>query len=445
MRTHLSILILLAGAGCDQVTTFTDAGADDDTTVDGATLDAPAAGAVTVITRTRYVTDAPLADVPVIAVAPDGTLRDSATTDATGTATLDVIAGDSVTAFYPLGTNGNQDMITTVAVEPGDTLTYGTYGLDYTATGTLVVTWPPGTNISSWDLYSDCGGGNVGAGTTLTATVTRYAHCGDATTDLFLVGRGTGDGWPSQWAKLEDVAWDSTGAAFTTLQDAPTVTLAASGVPPEIGSIEIDAYGTLGPVPMYASYVYTSPIVDGAFSATTRLAAGDGGYGHWYAYRNANGLSRQEGTVGMTSPTEISLVDPTFIPFVSRPEINAAARQAIWIQTDGEPYDVAYFTMSYSNAPPAFLPGLGGAQYYNWTFILPPGVTSLEFPALPGYEQYLPLENVPIYGDVMIVEDERYDGYRGARNMPEWDIACSYNCRPDLATPRRTWSRYGGD
>jgi hypothetical protein len=431
MRTHLSILLLLASAGCDAVTTYTDAGADDDTTVDGATSpDAPAAGTVTVITRTRYVTDAPLADVPVISVAPDGTLRDSATTDANGSATLDVIGGDSVTAFYPLGVNGNQDMVTTLAVEPGDTLTYGTYSLDYTTTGSLVVTWPPGTNISSWELYSDCGGGYVGAGTTLTTTINRYAHCGDATTDLLLVGKAVGDGWPSQWAKLEDVAWDSGTAAFTAYQDAPTVTLAASGVPPEINSMEIDAYGTLARVPVYAAYVYASPITDGAFSGAIRLAASDGGYGRWYAYRNANGLGRQEGTVGMTSSTEIRITDPAFIPFVSRPEINAVARQAIWIQTEGAPYDVAYFTMSYSNTPPAFLPGLGGAQYYNWTVIMPPGLTSLEFPAVPGYEQYLPVDSASVYGDVMIVEDERYDGYRGARNMPEWDIACSYNCMP---------------
>jgi hypothetical protein len=448
MRTHLSILFLLASAGCNEVTTFTDAGGDDDTTVDGSTVDAPAAGTVTVITRTRYPDlDAPLANVPVIAVAPDGTLRDSGVSDATGTATLDVIAGDSVTAIYPVGTNGNQDLLTTLAVEPGDTLTYGAYILDFTDTGGLAVTWPPATDISAWYLYTDCSSAYGGSGTTLAGEVQRYANCTNDTTDVMIVGHATGDGQPSVWAKLEDVAWASGAATFTTYQNAPTVTIAASGIPPEISYFELSPYGTMGRVQVSSSvYVYASPPTDGALSGSGRVAVGNGGYGHWYASRNANGLSQQEGNIGMTSATELRLDDPALIPFVTRPQINAAARQALWIQTDGAPYDVAYFTMSYSNLPPSFVPGIGGAQYYSWTIIVPPGVTSLELPALPGYEEYLPIESAFISGDVMLVEDERYDGYRGARNMPEWDLACSYSCVPaDLTAPRRTWSRYGGD
>lgn len=447
MRTHLSILLLLAGAGCNEVTTFTDAGGDDDSTVDGATSPdgAPAAGTVTVITRTRYVTDGPVEGSQVIAVGVDGTLRDSATTDATGTATLDVVAGDSVTAIYPIGPNSSQDLVTTVAVEPGDTLTYGTYyGDTSTTNGTLVVTWPAGTEINYWYVYTDCYATYV-PGTTLTTTMSRYPSCGDDTTDVLIVGYANGDGYPSQWARLEDVAWASGVANFTAYQNAPAVTIAGSGIPPEIDYIEIGAGGQLGPTRVYGPYASASPPVDGAFSLSARLVVGDGGFGNWSAYRYANGLGGQQGTIGMTSATELRLDDPALLPFVSRPEINGTARQAIWIQTEGAPYDVAYFTMSYNTAPPAFLPGLGGAQYYNWSIILPPGVTQLEFPAMPeGYEQHLPPPGVFIYGDVMLLEDERYDGYDGGRNAPEWQVSCSYNCPVDLAMPRRTWSRYGG-
>src|SRR5688500_1219063 len=135
MRNHgkvagASLMFVVAAACGGDDPTFSDAavhdGALDDAALDGSTPpDAVPTGPITVTTHARENTSTPgpSAGIEVYVITADGTLADTATTAADGTATVDVTFGDSVTAVYP-ASNG-ADLITVVQVEPGDSLTFG--------------------------------------------------------------------------------------------------------------------------------------------------------------------------------------------------------------------------------------------------------------------------------------------------------------------------------
>lgn len=449
MRNTLRLSLLLLLGACGEVASFTDAGNTGDDTIDAATTpDATSVGPVTVTALTRCCTNPndPVQGVEVISVDPDGNGRDRAQTSVQGQATVDVERGGSVTVIYP-NTGNSHYLVTIAAVDPGDDLTFGDRFTESTGNPptTMRVTWPAQAGISYFYVYTNCGGFYVPVGTSTETVVSQYEYCVAATTDFIIVAYDVNG--VNRFARMDNVAWNPAAvASFPSVASTPTTfTVAMGGLGPEITSASIEAYPINGTVTLPGAYAGGAPTGGMVTGQGSWIGAPDGALGYYYLYRDGNFGSQYGSQRIPANPTEFRINTATTLPWVSRDiAANAAARVVTWIQVGDTPYDHARVELDWYRSLPVF--GTGGTIYYDWDIYLPPGITTLEFPAMPAaLEQHAPPPDFNFYPSVRLTESEAYDGWAAVKAAPEWDLECP-NCVPlDSASyPTTRYSDAGG-
>lgn len=165
----VSCLFLACGAVNDSSNKTIDAAPGVDTpSVPDASLgpDADLSGEATVTTKaavTGQTLNTPIADVNLISLLPNGAPHATGKTDATGSATIKVYPGGTVTAVYRhTGTDMGADLFTFVGVKPGDNLEFGQRSLPPIGTsmnlGSQTYSWPASLNaaVTTYRVQTSC-------------------------------------------------------------------------------------------------------------------------------------------------------------------------------------------------------------------------------------------------------------------------------------------------
>ena len=406
----------MSAAACGKVSTFTDAASDD-----AVAVDAISAGTVTVTTYARSNGTTPsgevVSGVDVVVVGRDGAVRDMGTTDASGEATLDVEAGDSVTAVYRDVSGG--DLVTYLGVEPGDQLRFGErFGAGGSQTGSMTLNWPL-TPASGIEVHHVCGAG-FAAGTATSTTIYQYEDCARTPFDaLFVAFDLNNPEYIARWGLVENLPFaNGTSATLNSWQAPGSFSIDVTGIPPEVteGDVQVQPLidGNTGPdvrinaAPTAGSLSGTRPWATGGEGIVA--SAGffrDGQFG-------AQGVfERLPATATAWMPD-----DPARLPWFGPIIASSAAREITWITAGGGDFDAALVFMSWTDVETD-----GGVSSYRWSFFVPPGVDELRFPELPGtLMPFLPEDDdfPNVFG--FMLDYATVDGYDALRARAEWEV-----------------------
>jgi hypothetical protein len=440
-------LFLCVGA-CGKTQTFIDAGGDDDVTVDAITT-----GSVTVTTHSRCCTvpsGTLVAGIEVVVVQADGSAGDSGQTDANGTIVLeDVQTGAAITAIYP--NEGSFELVTIVGVTAGDSLVFGD---NYTQSiavagvdGQMTATWPQVAGTARYDVVHPCGTSYNYGETTLTGILYQYYYCQSPTGTLrfiaydqsYNIGQtGLLEGAPYTNGLTATLpAWTAPTAFQATLTGAPAfveqVQLQTRSVVD--GTYPLTAYNYVAPTGGVATLTLTTPSDGDRIAGVARLTrAGDLGSQEVYTTFAGNAASG-----AFTAPD---------MPWVGDTIVSASGSLATWVQVGDTGYDAAVAFVSWQR----FIPdgGEGGSYInYDWTIVLPPGVTEWSWSERPAaLADYLPEIGDSLNSDVELVDLSTVDGYDALRATPEWQYTCPF-CESDLGaltgTANVAYSYDGGE
>lgn len=430
-------------AACGEVTNFNDAGADDDPMIDGDVeidapdIDAPAPMPMTVRVLSLCCTrpQVGVAGAEVYAVGPDGTLRDSGTTDASGEAMLDVLAGDSVTAVYPPVAQGaGRRLRTMVGVQPGETIEFGDFVSEPTTTlGTMNFTWPAQTNMTGFRVYTSCTYTPVSGGTTTQTTVTINSQCPSPFKAIVLALEGN---VVSRFAIRTNITFTNGGTVnFGALAPATSFILNANNLPPDLDEISVDvsaifdfrapssvsAYGEDSPTSLTAAAPWTTaPDGLGIFVYMDRY--NELGYQYQYGKR--------------PTATSLTLSDIVALPWIGGVLVSPAARFATWIEIGDEPYDIRRLSLYWYPD----VPNGGPSGDWAWDIWMPPGgPTMFALPSAGRLADYLPTEADNLQANVGVFDFEELDPDE-VRVLSERILQCP-TCRPYASPEYPTWYR----
>ncbi|MCA9679067.1 MAG: hypothetical protein KC464_28810, partial [Myxococcales bacterium] len=447
--------IFLCLAGCGHDDTYTDAAPGADSArVDATTApDAVPTGALTVTTHSRCCDDPPgtlVAGIPVFVLGPDGALAAQGTTDATGTVTFqDVVAGSAVTAIYPDNGNSTQ-LVTVLAVKPDDHLVFGdgyTAGRPGSAgTGNMTITFPAAATATSFQISTECDGTYGYAAGTTSVSLSERAFCDTGVASLAL--RAYDSTGLFQTALARDVTFAS-GGSYDVPAWTPTTSLALSrtGVPAAVTEVDFTARAVVANLYTPTNYDYQLPTGGTAMVTIPVSALGDRLYTSSTMYRDG-GLGPQESYRGQAVGAATSTWSGE-LPWVGQMLFNAGAQIATWIQTGDHAYDGAVGFTSWEHYTPGGDAGAGTYTYFDWTILIPPGVTTWTWSAPPAeLAPYLPQVADYLYTPaVMLVDLLDTDGYDGLRQTPQWQYDCP-GCaieRGELTDASVAFSADGGE
>lgn len=413
----LFVCLSLSAAACGKVQSFTDGGGDD-TQDDGSVLDSAQSGTVTVTTYNRCCTGESgtvVAGVDIVVVHADGSVGDTAVTSAAGEATLDVVAGDSVTAVYRDVSGGA--LATFVAVKPGDHLQFGEdFSNSGSQTGTMTVSWPV-QPASQFTVTHPCGQ-EYTSGTALNVTLYQYSDCATTPFDALVIANDVADSSViARWGLLADVPWTNGGnASLSAWQSPSNFTLTATGIPGLVGNASLEVAPMIGARQGPRASLSGTP-TGGSLSGTRTWATGGDGIVAT-AFFQRPGLFGPQAVLEpvAANSTQWVIDDPVQLPWMGQVISNAAAREVTWISDGAGSYDTTLMFVRWSHYGTD-----GGFFDYEWTFILPAGIDGFQLPELPGtLMPYLPEDDDSLYvsgGLLDIAADPTYDDIRV---RPEW-------------------------
>lgn len=420
-----SCLLAALLTGCGNVANKTiDAGPAD------AGIDADLSADATIITQTALA-GGKIGDragsIDVVSTLPNNTVLATATTDANGSATIKVYPGGSVTAIYKHTVDMGADLITWAGVKPGDTLTFSnrspsTLGQTNKDLGAVNYSWPALTGATSFAVFSSCAS-NGAAATATALTVHEFSLCHRDPMDVFFFAFGStgliGYSFRSNVTFSDGVAV-SIGAWTTTLA---TGMINITGLPPEITSVSgsfqsvLDSNREINEITGYNG----SP-TGGAFSGS-------------FSWHNTG--ERTVGQVTFSQPgfSGIEIFDsfsastltqtiaaPAFPPKLQSGAIGSSAlRTASWflVPSAASTHDGVLLHASWTHV----ISGTG--HPHQWDFILPPGTTSIDFPALPAqFNDTLPQPQDGMSTSVRVFDISSITGYDMLRTVPSANIMC---------------------
>ena len=390
---------------------------------DDAAVDSPAPVTTVNITTLarRYdslAPGAPRAGVMVFGVSAANTLVSSAVTDAAGKATLSLPDGGSVTAVYDNGGSKVPNLVITyVGVKPGDALTFGDRTTEHAPTtgqtGTMTLSWAPVTNATHYRVYSPCY--RTGYTMDTEATIDLAEYCQTPTAPVGLVAYDDSETvlasvllpaapyTPGSTLAIAANQWVAQPAGNLQID---LVNLDAAVTDADIGGVDELGAGELGP--FWWSYPpitfrvtpkggTASQVVSVAEAAPRKSAAAklhhETRVGRIWAFKAAT-----------TSPVAI---DTANAPWIDTLTLAPDGRTVSWTQTAGT-YDAALLRFVWSA--------------FDWTVILPPGVTMFEVPAPPAeLAPYLPMAKDEVYlRTCQLVDLASAASYDALRALPEW-------------------------
>lgn len=424
----------IGAAGCGEVSTNY---ADAPPPIDAPMIDAEVLtpGSITVTTRARCCDAIPgaiTADIEVFVVQPDGSAGPSGRTNGSGVITLnDVLPGASVTAVY--AGEDNVDLVTVVGVKPGDAIELGETWTASTGTSSTATANFPADPAAYTYVFHPCGYSYASTGSAAT-TLYQYDSCQTATADVLFVQYSSSTGQPLRSGTVRNAPYGD-GATITldTWGGTRNIAVNVTGVPSLVtGDLQYRTRPLIGNVQSFYNY-YGLPIEGGAASGTVSTADGlDALLTEVSMYRpgDVGQQTRYERLPGTATSHQAAIQE---IPWLSGFTGSAAAQVAQWLQIGDQSYDgaVAWLRWSRNLAPLADAAAGEGGQYveYNWTILLPPGITAWTWGDPPApIADHVPNRTDNLNADLMYVDLSSADGYDDLRQVPEWHATC-----PDCA------------
>lgn len=407
------VLVLTVLAGCGEVVTFSDAAPGDGPAVDGEVT----TGTANVVTYTRTGARALVGGIDIVVTRADGSAGDTALTDASGAATVDVTAGDAVTAVYR--TLDGAELVTFAGVEPGDTLTFGGYGQApaSTAVGSMRISFPARAGATEYALHTACGTFEDATGGT-TISYTHYSDCASDTFDILIVAYNAegvlGHGL------LEDVAFVDSGVATLAAWEAATsFTMTVTDLPSFVTDANFSVRSTIGGADAIEITANGAP-AGGTLTATEPWAPGGDGIVATVFFRRTGELGLQAVLEPLApTTTQWSLSNPTTLPWLGEAVTSAAAREVTWISEGEGTYDYTLVELRWDLVAPD-----AGVRDFFWRLVLPPGTDRFELPALGGaLADVMPPDDASINTNLGVVDATADAGHDASRARPEWELA----------------------
>lgn len=425
MRSSTLCFCFVSGilAGCGKVS---DTPGDD---AADAGIDADLGGDATVVTEAALfggTIGGKVGDIDIVSNLPNNMVLATAKTDASGSATIRVYPGGTVTAIYKHTVDAGTDLITWAGVKPGDTLTFGnrqfsTNGQMNTTLGTQTYTWPALAGVTSFQIFTSCGGTGVASTATSVAT-TEVSTCHREPMDVLF--RALNGNTVVGYGFRSNVTFTNGGtvALGGWVSPAPMGSINITGLPPEITSVSGSFRTILDSNDEISFGGYNGTPTGGAFSANFSWhATGERTVGEVF-------LSRP-GFFGITLLDSFSsntlaqtVAAPTFPPLLQSGAIaSSALKKVTWflVPDAASVYDGQMVQVQWSHTV-----GSTSSQS-SWYFILPPGQTALDLPTLPTQFN----DNVPASQDSMFANLRAFDistvmGYDMLRATPARNILC---------------------
>jgi hypothetical protein len=440
---YLAYLGLVLGvAACGDVVGARRPDAAGSTGSDAIGVDASLSGTANVITQSQVSGSGNTGDVvpniQIISLRPNDTLEATAMTDTNGSGTIGIYPGGSVTAFYPHTGSGDvgADIVTYLDVEDGDKLTFGSntqLSTTSTTVANVAFTWSAYAGASYYYVWIGCNEFYASAPASSIESQAISSNCVHGTSPFY----------------AEIVAYDSNGAPlastynelfppfsgaqtmnFFSLHTNPTLVMSATGLPAEVSSIyaNVDLIASAGTDILGVSN--SGATNSGAVQVSQAVVqGGDRLLGELTMYPKTNDLGRMIVLDGLASfASSWTIASPAFPPWVTNAIAPVAARQILWfpVQTPGTAAEQGV-VVQYAWEKTTNVGGVPTNTIYRWTFIVPPGVTSISFPGgLPAdLEALLPgSDDETSNPTVYMINVPSVTGYKGLKTLPERNLVC---------------------
>lgn len=408
---------LLAGCGNVAGTKPVDAG-----------VDADLGGDATVVTQAAlFGTTGAVGNIDVISMLPNNTVLATAKTDASGNATIRVYPGGTVTAVYKHTVNMGADLITWAGVKPGDKLTFsnrnpGTSGQPTTAIGAQTYSWPTLAAASFYQVFTACNSGSVSA-PTLSIAMSEFPTCHQDPTMTVLYAAFDANSVLINFGIRSTAFVNAQTVALGSWATAATGTINITGLPPEVALLNGGFRSVIDPrfdLPVFGSYSGTP--TGGAFTTTFKISqAGTRTVGSLNLGRTGF-RSMQILDSFSTSTTTQTVAAPVFPPWGQTSTImSTALGMASWfvVPSPSSSYQGQFLRVTWTHS-------ISGVFHPSqWDFILPPGVTSLTFPALPApLDGVLPAPQDTGSASTRVFDIPSITSYDMLRALPSGNIMC---------------------
>ncbi len=340
-------------------------------------VDAATHGMITATTLDYLTNNAPVAGVPVIIYAPDGTVASEMVSDANGTITGEVDVGGSVTAYYTSASRNSA--LTIVDVHPGDNLVFGISERNTASEGTFNVTFPPTAGATGYTVYGPC---NSVSGAANTAVAIQFRkNCKPDQFDVFVVAQNASGPF-------------SSAEALGVMRASSSVTLANIWTP--LDNFNVGYQNFAANIPSIDFQRYAGFPSNGASSGTTvTTATGHTGSAQSsvragkYAYVTSQ-FSRPSGDPKLSVGQYITQrIDGKASSYA----LDIDAHRLPWIQ--GLTYDMATQTVAATLEHPStisevlvgleFSRPVGGVTVQYEYIVMAPKLDKIKFPVLPAH------------------------------------------------------------
>jgi hypothetical protein len=397
-------------------------------------IDADLSGTATVVTQASLfggTVGAKVGNIDIVSHLPNNMVLATATTDTSGSATIKVYPGGSVTAVYKHTVDRGADLITWAGVKPGDTLIFGSRQFSATgqtaqSLGVQTYTWPALANATQFQVVTSCGSVSVFSATATSLMASESNICHREPMDV--VFRGFNGNTLVGYGFRSNVAFTSGGTVALTAWTTtiPTGTVNISGLPPEVAMLSGEFITVIDSNPnvLTGATLYNGTPTGGAFSTTfPSMATGERTVGELFLQR--------QGFDGMTvfdsfsSSTLTQTVTSPTLPIWGQgfTTMSSELHKAVWFlipeanttpNTDGQVLHMSWNHLISGTSHPS-----------QWDVIMPPGQTSLDIPPMPpALADHQPVENDFLSGSMTVFDIASVSSYDMLRTLPSANIMC---------------------
>ncbi|HLU66602.1 MAG TPA: hypothetical protein VKZ63_10020 [Kofleriaceae bacterium] len=423
---HTSWLALAAllAAACGSVSNPSADGGPSDGDSGAGEPDAAVPGPVAVRVLSEDGRRQPLSEVPVAFFQPDGSLAQVVTTDQDGLASAEIAAGGAVLAFATQlieGGPGYPRAMGVLDVHPGDEITLG--GPSYfqlPPTHSMQLQTPTASGATTYFVETPCGyfpgSPDQGAGL-VTYSIDFYDTCNDSPFSLVASARSA-DGLEQKTLVHSgvEIADQTTFAASAEWQDLGTTLVSIDGMSADLRVVGAQyVRGIVGGSAMPTSLFDVREEVSSAtLSLNPRhVSQLDSALLHVRVNHEQSLLGQQILEIWADERDEIELpFDELLLPWFGTPLVDLGSHSITVPQVGAGEWDATYLFFNwYTRREGELVEGY-------WTLVVPPGVTSAVFPAVPEeFADWLPADIDDIYAYGKVIERSDLDGWHDARQL----------------------------
>lgn len=380
-------------------------------------------------------------DVDIVSMYPNNTVLETKKTGADGTASIRVYPGGSVTAIYKHTADMGADLITFMDVKPNDNLVFGSRQIFFSGTntnlGTQTYTWPTQANVTSYQVFTSCGGAGAGA-TTTSVAISEVSSCHKEPMDaLFLAFSTVNNNTAlSHWNFRSNFAFmNGATVAIGGWAAVANAMVNISGLPPEVTSVSGSWSVVFDGDREVGTSSYNGQLTGGTFTTTVPVApTGERVLASVFIGRTGMDGIRLVDSLAPGGVTQQTVASPVLPPFIQRqsgggpfggssvitsPALGLAAW--FWVPAAANSTsDAQVLRMGWSKT-------VDSTSFGNrWDIIMPPNYMNLTFPKLPAqFANNMPDGTITIFNpQIRQIEIPSVNGYDAARAGGSANLMC---------------------